>query len=174
LPLAVLVFGLAFSLLLFNSIFMTAFFLILGITLVAVLGRMPDFLANNWRMKASNQMVLCIFTTYGIMPRFIHELSPISFAHRALTAVFEHSGPLLRLGFGAKLAPIFWFEKWRHVFERHPPFVKWFVGAKTNLCYNCLDYHVERGRGGHAALIAEDERGERRVYTYAQLLEEVK
>src|SRR5207302_2797850 len=31
-----------------------------------------------------------------------------------------------------------------------------------------------RGWGGHAALVAEDERGGRRVYTYAQLLEAVK
>jgi len=26
--------------------------------------------------------------------------------------VFEHSGPLLRLAFGARVAPILWFEKW--------------------------------------------------------------
>jgi aldehyde:ferredoxin oxidoreductase len=61
---------------------------------------------------AINSMVLCIFTTYGMMPRFIHELSPSSWTHRALTAAFEHSGPLLRLAFGAKVAPMFWFEKW--------------------------------------------------------------
>ena len=47
---------------------------------------------------------------------------------------------------------------------------RWFSGGLTNLSYNCLDYHVARGRGGHAALIALDERGERSVYTYAQLL----
>jgi aldehyde:ferredoxin oxidoreductase len=61
---------------------------------------------------AINSMVLCIFTTYGIVPRFIHEMSPNSRAHRALTAFFEHSGPLLRLALGAKLAPLVWFEKW--------------------------------------------------------------
>jgi len=78
-------------------------------------------------------------------------------------------------GFWAKAAEeVPWFRKWDTVFEWTPPTFRWFVGAQTNLCYNCLDYHVERGRGGHAALIAEDERGERRVYTYAQLLEEVK
>ena len=78
-------------------------------------------------------------------------------------------------GFWARAAEdVPWFRKWDTVFEWTPPTFRWFVGAQTNLCYNCLDYHVERGRGGHAALIAEDERGERRVYTYAQLLEEVK
>ncbi|MGB6836272.1 MAG: acetate--CoA ligase [Dehalococcoidia bacterium] len=63
---------------------------------------------------------------------------------------------------------------WARVFEWTPPTFRWFIGAQTNLCYNCLDYHVERGRSGQTALIAEDERGERRVYTYAQLLHAVK
>lgn len=67
-----------------------------------------------------------------------------------------------------------WFRKWDRVFEWTPPTFRWFIGAQTNLCYNCLDYHVERGRSGQTALIAEDERGERRVYTYAQLLHAVK
>ena len=78
-------------------------------------------------------------------------------------------------GFWARAAEgLLWFRKWDKVFEWTPPTFRWFVGAQTNLCYNCLDYHVERGWGGHAALIAEDERGERRVYTYAHLLHEVK
>jgi len=78
-------------------------------------------------------------------------------------------------GFWARAAEgLPWFRKWDKVFEWTPPTFRWFVGAQTNLCYNCLDYHVERGWGGHAALIAEDERGERRVYTYVHLLHEVK
>ena len=65
-------------------------------------------------------------------------------------------------GFWAQAAEgLLWFRKWDKVFEWTPPTFRWFVGAQTNLCYNCLDYHVERGWGGHAALIAEDERGER-------------
>src|SRR5712692_1197558 len=67
-----------------------------------------------------------------------------------------------------------WFRKWDRVYEADPPSFRWFSGAQTNLSYNCLDYHVARGWGGHAALVAENERGERRVYTYAQLLEAVK
>ena len=61
---------------------------------------------------AINSMVLCIFTTYGLLPRMIHEMSPYSVAHRSLTMLFEHSGPLFRVVFGAKLAPLLWFEKW--------------------------------------------------------------
>ncbi len=78
-------------------------------------------------------------------------------------------------GFWAQAAEqLPWFRKWDRVFEWTPPTFRWFIGAQTNLCYNCLDYHVEHGRGGQAALIAEDERGERQVYTYAQLLYAVK
>jgi acetyl-CoA synthetase len=65
---------------------------------------------------------------------------------------------------------IHWFRTWDRTFEWEPPTFRWFVGGLTNLSYNCLDHHVERGRGGHAALIALNERGEQRVFTYAQLL----
>jgi acetyl-CoA synthetase len=67
-----------------------------------------------------------------------------------------------------------WFRRWDRTFEWEPPTFRWFVGGLTNLSYNCLDHHVARGWGGHAALIALDERGGRRVYTYAQLLAGVK
>src|SRR5579864_4677911 len=66
-----------------------------------------------------------------------------------------------------------WFRKWDRVLEWNPPTFNWFVGAETNLAYNALDHHVKRGWGGHTALIYLNERGERRVYTYAHLLHEV-
>jgi acetyl-CoA synthetase len=74
-----------------------------------------------------------------------------------------------------------WFQKWDSVLDWNPErpdergrYFTWFQGARTNLAYNCVDRHVERGWGGHAALVYENERGERRVLTYAQLLHEVK
>ncbi|HYV75443.1 MAG TPA: acetate--CoA ligase [Candidatus Binatia bacterium] len=66
-----------------------------------------------------------------------------------------------------------WFRKWERVLDWTPPTFKWFVGAQTNLSYNALDHHVKRGWAGHTALIYLNERGERRVYTYAHLLYEV-
>jgi acetyl-CoA synthetase len=66
-----------------------------------------------------------------------------------------------------------WFRKWDQVFEWNPPTFKWFVGGKTNLAYNALDAHVKRGWGGHTALIYVSERGERRLFSYAQLKHEV-
>jgi acetyl-CoA synthetase len=67
-----------------------------------------------------------------------------------------------------------WFRKWERTFEWDFPSFRWFVGAQTNLCYNALDYHVSRGWGGHTALVYVNERGERRLFTYAEMLFEVK
>jgi acetyl-CoA synthetase len=67
-----------------------------------------------------------------------------------------------------------WFRKWDRVFEPDPPTFRWFVGGQTNLGFNAVDRHVLDGHGGRAALIYFNERGERVVQTYAQLLHEVK
>jgi len=67
-----------------------------------------------------------------------------------------------------------WFRPWERVFAWDPPTFRWFVGAETNLAYNAVDRHVAAGQGGRAALAYINERGERRVLTYAQLLHEVK
>src|SRR3989442_11335414 len=66
-----------------------------------------------------------------------------------------------------------WLRKWDSVFEWTSPTFRWFVGGQTNLAYNALDYHVKHGWGGHTALVYLNERGERRLFTYAQLLHEV-
>jgi acetyl-CoA synthetase len=65
-----------------------------------------------------------------------------------------------------------WFRTWDQVFEWQRPTFRWFLGGRTNLAYNALDHHVKRGWGGHTALIYFNERGERRVFTYAMLLHE--
>ena len=66
-----------------------------------------------------------------------------------------------------------WIRTWDRVFEWKYPNFRWFIGAQTNLAANCLDHHVANGRGGVAALVYVNERGDRRVFTYAQLLHEV-
>ena len=77
-------------------------------------------------------------------------------------------------GFWARAAAeLPWFRGWDAVFEPDPPTFRWFAGAQTNIAWQCLDHHVGRGRGGHAALVYANERGERRVLTYAQLRHEV-
>jgi acetyl-CoA synthetase len=66
-----------------------------------------------------------------------------------------------------------WFRRWDTVLESDPPTFRWYAGAQTNLASNALDHHIRAGGGGRAALIYLNERGERRVYTYAQLRSEV-
>jgi acetyl-CoA synthetase len=61
-----------------------------------------------------------------------------------------------------------WFRGWQRVFTSSPPEFKWFVGGFTNLSYNCLDRNLNE-HGEHTALIAENELGQRRTYTYSEL-----
>jgi acetyl-CoA synthetase len=67
-----------------------------------------------------------------------------------------------------------WLRTWDRVFEWNFPQFRWFAGARTNLCHSALDHHVAHGRAGHAALVYANERGEQRVFTYGQLLHEVR
>jgi acetyl-CoA synthetase len=67
-----------------------------------------------------------------------------------------------------------WFRRWDTTFEWTYPQFRWFAGGRTNLAWNALDRHVRAGRAGHAALVYANERGERRVFTYGQLLHEVR
>jgi acetyl-CoA synthetase len=67
-----------------------------------------------------------------------------------------------------------WFEKWDQVLdESNAPFYKWFTGGKLNLSYNCLDRHVEAGRGDRVAIHWRGEEGEEEDWTYADTLREV-
>jgi acetyl-CoA synthetase len=69
---------------------------------------------------------------------------------------------------------VHWLRPWQRVLEHTPPTFRWFVGAETNLAHNCLDLQVAQGRGGKPALIAENEWGQRRTLTYAELLAAVR
>ncbi len=64
---------------------------------------------------------------------------------------------------------VHWFEKWSKVLDWNPPFAKWFVGAKTNVSYNCLDRHLHTHRKNKAAILWEGEPGEQRAITYQEL-----
>jgi len=64
---------------------------------------------------------------------------------------------------------VHWFKKWDQVTEWNPPFVKWFVGGKTNISYNCLDRHATGARKDKVAILWEGEPGDTRAITYAEL-----
>ncbi|HET7677386.1 MAG TPA: acetate--CoA ligase [Candidatus Limnocylindrales bacterium] len=79
-----------------------------------------------------------------------------------------------RDGFWARAAErLHWFRRWDSVFEADAPSFRWFSGGRTNLAYNALDRHVAAGDGGRTALVALDERGGERLFSYAQLRHEV-
>ena len=77
-------------------------------------------------------------------------------------------------GFWAKQAEaLHWHQKWDQVLDwSDPPFAKWFVGGTLNASANCLDRHVEAGRGERTAFFWEGEDATRREVTYADLLAE--
>ena len=79
-------------------------------------------------------------------------------------------------GFWGEVAQeLHWFKPWDKVFEWNYPFFQWFKGGVTNLSYNCVDYHVKKGKGNRAAIIWENgEKQATRVLTYNQLLFEVR
>jgi len=54
--------------------------------------------------------------------------------------------------------------------ESNPPFFKWFADGRLNASANCLDRHVEAGRGDRVAYHWRGEEGEERDVTYAELL----
>jgi len=67
-----------------------------------------------------------------------------------------------------------WDEEYDTVLEDgNAPFYEWFTGGELNASYNCLDRHIEEGRGDSVAIEWEGELGETRTYTYDELLDEV-
>jgi acetyl-CoA synthetase len=80
-----------------------------------------------------------------------------------------------RLAFWAEQAELLsWEQPWDRVLDwDNPPFAKWFVGGRLNAAYNCVDRHVEQGRGDRVAFHWVGEPGDTRTMTYADLQDEV-
>ena len=78
-------------------------------------------------------------------------------------------------GFWARQARelISWDQDFDQVLDWQLPYAKWFLGGKLNISYNCLDRHVEAGKGDKVAYHWEGEPGDTRTITYAELLDEV-
>jgi acetyl-CoA synthetase len=67
-----------------------------------------------------------------------------------------------------------WFKPFDQVLEWNLPYAKWFLGGRLNVCYNCVDRHVESGSGDKVAYYWEGEpEGDRRAITFAELQSEV-
>ncbi|MEE3128322.1 MAG: acetate--CoA ligase [Actinomycetota bacterium] len=92
--------------------------------------------------------------------------------HANLTADAYDAAAKDREGFWAEQAQrLTWAEPFTQVLDwTDPPFAKWYVGGKLNAAYNCVDRHVEAGRGDKVALhFVGEPVGDTRSITYAEL-----
>ncbi|MCP4225768.1 MAG: acetate--CoA ligase, partial [Actinomycetia bacterium] len=67
-----------------------------------------------------------------------------------------------------------WDSDFHTTLEWDLPYAKWFLGGELNITANCLDRHVDAGRGKKVAYHWEGEPGDTRTITYAELLTDVK
>ena len=77
----------------------------------------------------------------------------------------------------------FWTEQaqlidWKEPFTQvcdfsRPPFAKWFVGGKTNLCHNAIDRHAAKRPNDNALIFVSTETDEEKIYSFAELQAEV-
>jgi acetyl-CoA synthetase len=101
---------------------------------------------------------------------------PEEFRRRALwsdPAVYDRATADPEAFWAEQAEALLWFQTWDRVMEWNPPWVKWFIGGKLNVSYNCLDRHVENGGGDKIAYYWEGEPGEERTISYRELYEEV-
>jgi acetyl-CoA synthetase len=67
-----------------------------------------------------------------------------------------------------------WFKPFDKLLEWELPYAKWYLGGKLNVCFNCVDRHVEAGNGAKVAFHWEGEpEGERRAISFADLQRDV-
>ncbi len=83
-------------------------------------------------------------------------------------------------GFWTEIAEnFFWFKKWDSVrgfnydLNDGPIDVRWFEGGETNVCYNCVDRHLDERRAKVALIWEGNEPGEDGTLTYGQLHDKV-
>jgi acetyl-CoA synthetase len=103
---------------------------------------------------------------------------PNGFQDKALIAdesIYEEAARDPEAWWAKQAEALDWFEEWDQVLdESGAPFYKWFTGGKLNASHNCLDRHVEAGRGDRVAFYWRGEEGEEREVTYADLLRDTK
>lgn len=78
-------------------------------------------------------------------------------------------------GFWAEQAQLIdWKEPFTQTLEfDNPPFRRWFVNGKTNLCHNAVDRHLKDRANQNAMIHISTETGAEKAYSYQELYEEV-
>ncbi len=75
---------------------------------------------------------------------------------------------------GEEAKKIYWHKPPQKILDySNPPFVKWFVGGETNLCYNAVDRHLKDRPDQPALVYISTEVNETKVFTYQELYREV-
>src|SRR4051812_47675572 len=89
-------------------------------------------------------------------------------------SVYEKANSDPQAWWAEQARALHWFTEPKEVLDdSDPPFYKWFTDGKINASYNCLDRHVEAGRGDRVAFHWRGEEGEERDITYADLRRDV-
>ncbi len=83
-PLLGAVVGSLVAYLIFQSTFFVMLFVIGSLAMIRPFAKIPEFIANNWRLKSSNQMVLCIFYVVTYMRHTSNLEKAIEFASQHL------------------------------------------------------------------------------------------
>jgi propionyl-CoA synthetase len=88
---------------------------------------------------------------------------------------FHHRSLHDREGFwGGEAARIHWETPFSRVLDdSRPPFARWFVGGRTNLCYNAVDRWLPQYADRPALIWVSTEVDQERIYTRRQLYDEV-
>nr|WP_218910351.1 acetate--CoA ligase [Nocardioides thalensis] len=88
---------------------------------------------------------------------------------------YEHAAKDREAFWAEQAERLSWDTKWDQVLDwSNPPFAKWYVGGKLNAAYNCVDRHVEAGKGDKVAIHWVGEPvDDTRDITYAELKDEV-
>jgi acetyl-CoA synthetase len=99
---------------------------------------------------------------------------PSEFAAQANAQPGIHAVPFEEFWQAEGRERVTWFEPFTSLYEWELPYARWYLGGKLNVCFNCVDRHVEAGLGGRVAYLWEGEpENERREITYAELQREV-
>ena len=98
---------------------------------------------------------------------------PPEFAAQAVVGAEVYDIPFEELWEREGRERVDWFEPFTTLYEWNLPYAKWYLGGKLNVAWNCVDRHVEAGRGDRVAYHWEGEPGDTRTLTYADLQREV-
>ncbi len=98
---------------------------------------------------------------------------PAAFAEQANATAEIYDIPFEEFWERSARERVTWFNDWDRLYEWELPYTRWFLGATLNVTYNCVDRHVEEGRGDRVAYHWEGEPGDTRTITYERLQREV-